>query len=74
LILPLRYLDHGELHWACTMTHEALHLWAVVTGLSPPLCLDTQVPLICWVRLNGILHASRANPCPKLGTEVSAEG
>lgn len=25
-VLPLRYLDHGELHWACAMADEALHL------------------------------------------------
>lgn len=63
-VLPLRYLDHGELHWACAMAHEALHLWAVATEARPSSPPEYPSPFTYGVKLSGVPM------CHQAGAEV----
>lgn len=56
-VLPLRYLDHGELHWACAMTHEVLHLWAMAET-QPSSLPEHSSPFTYWVKTTGCLSDS----------------
>lgn len=52
-VLPLRYLDHGELHWACAMAHKLLHLWTMAET-QPSSLPEYPSPFTYWVKLNGV--------------------
>ena len=67
-VLPLRYLDHGELHWACAMADEALHLWVVVAEAQLSSLPEYPSPFTYGVKL-------RAVPmCHQAGAEITARG
>lgn len=74
-VLPFRYLDHGELHWACAMTHEVLHLWAMAET-QPSTLPEHPSPFTYWVKLNGVsirLHTVPSFPRLVLGSDLGAE-
>lgn len=52
-VLALSYLDHGELHWAPAMAHEALHLWAVAEAQLSSLP-EYLSPFTLWVKLSEV--------------------
>lgn len=69
LVLPLRHLDHGELHRARAVAHQALHLQAEGNGLGSPLCPGTQAPLHAGSSPVQVLPA----PNPKVSAESGLE-
>lgn len=67
-VLPLRQLDHGELHWACAMADEALHLWAAAAEAQLSPLPEYSSPFAYRARL------SAAPVCHQAGAEVRAGG